>query len=284
MQKQAMDAASQNMPWRKDVAWWVILIQAIILTLLGAYVLLAPESAGSVVILAAGVMLVVDGIMAAVGSMRGRHAGRANTLNAINAGIALIAGLLVLIGFLSPGFLPPQTMVIIAALGLMATGVISLILILFMRKPGEKIRWIRVLGPVVWIAFGILMLLTQGGTVDTLRIFGLAALAIGILLFVLTYFRFKASKAEAAATTPAPAPAAASTAAAPKPAAPAPAAAASTPAAAPKPAAPAPAPAAAAPPAPAPKPVEPAPATPTPEPPAPPASEPPADEPPAAGS
>jgi len=284
MQKQAMDTASQNMPWRKDVAWWVILIQAIILTLLGAYVLLAPESAGRVVILAAGIMLLIDGIMAAVGSMRGRHAGRANTLNAINAGIALIAGVLILIGFLSPGFLPPQTMAIIAALALIATGSISLVLILFMRKPGEKIRWVRVLGPLVWVGFGLLVLLTlsDANAFNPLPIIGWVSLLIGILLFVLTYFRFKASKAEAAATAPAPAPAAPSSAAAPKPAAPAPAVAA--------PPAPAPAPAAA-PPAPAPKPVEPAPAAPppapaapTPEPPAPAASEPSADEPPAAGS
>ncbi|MBL8145788.1 MAG: DUF308 domain-containing protein [Anaerolineae bacterium] len=274
VQKQAMDTASQNMPWRKDVAWWVILIQAIILTLLGAYVLLAPESAGRVVIGAAGIMLLIDGIMAAVGSMRGRHAGRANTVNAINAGIAIIAGLLILIGFLSPGFLPPQTMSIIAALGLMATGVISLILILFMRKPGEKIRWLRVLGPLVWIGFGLLVLLTISSSNDfnPLPIIGWVSLLIGILLFVLTFFRFKASKAEAAAASAASTPAASAPAAAPKPAAPAPAAAA--------PSTPASPPAAVA--SPAPKPADPAPAAPPP--PAPAASVPPADEPPAASS
>lgn len=273
MQKQAMDAASQSMPWRKDVAWWVILIQAIILTLLGAYVLLDPDSAGRVVIGAAGIMLLIDGVMAIVGSMRGRHAGRANTINAINAGISIIAGLLVVIGFLDSEFLPPRTMSIIAALGLIATGAISLVLILFMRKPGEKIRWLRVLGPLVWIGFGLLVLLTisSSNEFNPLPIIGWVSLLIGILLFVLTFFRFKASKAEAAA---------ASTASAPAATAPA--------AAAPKPAAPAPASAAAAPPAPAPAPklAEPAPAAPppAPEPPAPAASEPPADEPPAAGS
>lgn len=265
------------MPWRKDVAWWVILIQAIILTLLGAYVLLAPDSAGRVVILAAGIMLLVDGVMAVVGSMRGRHAGRANTLNAINAGIAIIAGLLVVIGFLDPAFLPPHTMAIIAALGLLATGLISLVLILFMRGPGEKLRWMRVIAPLIWILFGVLVLLTLSdqNTFNPLPIIGWAALLLGILLFVLTYFRFRATKAAAVAA------AGAVSAAAPAPAA-----------AAPKPAVPAPTPAASAPaaPPPAPKPVapaEPAPAAPapSPEPPAPeapPASETPVDEPPTA--
>lgn len=269
MQKQAMNTASQNLPWRKDVAWWVILIQAIILTLLGAYVLLAPESAGRVVILAAGVMLLIDGVMAVAGSMRGRHAGRANTVNAINAGIALIAGLLVVIGFLDPSFLPPRTMAIIAALGLLATGAISLILALFMRAPGEKIRWLRVIGPLVWVGFGLLVLLTLSDpeAFNPLPVIGWVALLIGILLFVLTYFRFRATKAEAAAATAASTPAAA----APKPASPAPAAVAPAPPA-PKSAevAPAPEPAATAPP------VTPAPAS------APPAPEPPSNEPPAA--
>jgi uncharacterized membrane protein HdeD (DUF308 family) len=273
IQKQAMSTASQNMPWRKDVAWWVILIQAIILTLLGLFVLLNPSSAGSVVILAAGVLLLVDGVMAAIGSMRGRHQGRANTVNAINAGVALIAGLLVIVAFLAPGFLPPQTTSIIAALGLMATGIISLVLVLFMRGPGEKIRWVRVIGPLVWIGFGVLVLLTLSdqNTFNPLPIVGWASLILGVLLFVLTYFRFRASKVDAAVATPTPG------APAPKPASPTSAPVATAPPA-PKPAAPAPAPKAVEPaqaaPPPAPAPERPAPAAPV-------ASEPPAGEPPA---
>ena len=282
IQKQAVSTASQNMPWRKDVAWWVILIQAIILTLLGLFVLTNPSSAGAVVILAAGVLLLVDGVMAVIGSMRGRHAGRANTINAINAGIAIIVGLLVIVAYLSPGFLPPSTTAFLAATGLVVTGVISLILALFMRGPGEKIRWMRVLGPAVWIAFGVMVFLTMSdqNDFDPLPIVGWVALLLGILLFVLTYFRFQASRKEEAVAA-----ASAATAAspvtpgpAPKPAASAPAPA--TPAPAPKPAEPAPAPKpaeAAAPPAPA-APVAPPPA-PKPEPP--PAAEPPTGEPPA---
>lgn len=274
-----MSTASQNMPWRRDVAWWVVLIQAIILTLLGLFVLGNPSSAGAVVILAAGVLLLVDGIMAVVGSMRGRHAGRANTLNAVNAGIAIIVGLLVIVAYLSPGFLPESTTAILAALGLLATGAISLVLALFMRKPGEKIRWLRVIGPLVWIGFGILVLLTLSdkNTFNPLPLVGWASLLIGILLFVLTYFRFQASKKEAAAST-ASAPAAAPSATAPKPATPAPAPAPAAPA--PKPAEPAPAPKAAEPPAaapPAPEPEKPAPEAPA-------ASAPPSSEPPAASS
>jgi uncharacterized membrane protein HdeD (DUF308 family) len=220
------------MPWRRDIPWWVVLIQAIILTVLGFFVLTNPASAGAVVILAAGVLLLVDGIMAVTGSLRGRHAGRANTLNAINAGISIIVGVLVVIAFLTEGFLPPRTAAILAALGLIVTGAISLVIALFMRKPGEKIRWLRVIGPLVWIGFGVMILvsISDANAFNPLPIVGWAALILGIVLFVLTYFRFKASKTEAADPTaaapvtpgPAPKPAPAAAAPAPKPAAPAP--------------------------------------------------------------
>jgi uncharacterized membrane protein HdeD (DUF308 family) len=278
LQKQAITTASKSMPWRRDIPWWVVLIQAIILTLLGVFVLTNPSSAGAVVILAAGVLMLVDGIMAVVGSMRGRHAGRANTLNAVNSGVAIIAGVLVLIAFLSPGFLPNSTTAVIAALGLIVTGGISLVIALFMRKPGEKIRWLRVIGPLVWIGFGILILVSNSDANDfnPLPIVGWAALLLGIVLFALTYFRFKASKAEAAAESSAAAPvtaASAPTTAASRPATPAPVA-----------VAPAQAPKAAEPP-PAHKPAAPVASAPAPEPAAPAAAAPPAPapEPPAAG-
>ncbi len=199
MQQQAVSAASQQMPWRKDVAWWVILIQAIILTVLGLFVLTQGESASNIVVLAAGVLLLVDGAMAGVGAMRGRHAGSAGTLNAINAGIALIVGVLVILGRLLD-FLDIPTAALIAAIGLIVSGGISLVIALFLRGPEEKLRLTRVIGPLVWIGLGVLVLLTRDGTVDTMRIIGLVSLGLGIILFVLTFFRFRASRVPAAAT------------------------------------------------------------------------------------
>src|SRR5512147_57607 len=118
LQKQAMDTASKSMPWRKDLPWWVVLIQAIILTLLGLFVLTNPSSAGAIVILAAGVMLLIDGIMAVIGSLRGRHKARANTLNAVNAGIAIIFGVLVLLGVFDVLQFGASTTAVLAGLGL----------------------------------------------------------------------------------------------------------------------------------------------------------------------
>ena len=78
LSKQAYTTAAQNMPWRKDVAWWVVLIQGIVLTLLGLYVLTQDERASFIIVLVAGFMLLVDGALAGINGMRGRvAAGRA---------------------------------------------------------------------------------------------------------------------------------------------------------------------------------------------------------------
>lgn len=200
MQKQALDAASKSMPWRKDVAWWVILIQGLVLTGLGLYVLTQDQSAARIVIIVIALLLIADGVLAALASMRGRVPGQAGSLNAINAGIAIVVGAIVLLGLLIP-FLELGTAAILLALGLIASGAISLVLALFMRPEGSPFRLTRVIGPIVWIALGVLALITanDANNFDLIRIVGIVSLVLGVILLVLAFIRFRAGRSEAAA-------------------------------------------------------------------------------------
>lgn len=193
IQKQAVDAASKNLPWRKDVAWWVILIQGLVLAGLGLYVLTQDQSAARIIIIVISLLLIADGVMAGLASLRGRVSGQAGTLNAINAGIAIIIGLIVLLGLLIP-FLELGTAAILLALGLIASGAISLVLVLFMRPEGTSLRLTRVAGPIVWIALGVLALMTASGDTnfDLIRIVGVVSLVLGVILLVLAFIRFRA--------------------------------------------------------------------------------------------
>ncbi|HYO89366.1 MAG TPA: DUF308 domain-containing protein [Candidatus Limnocylindrales bacterium] len=194
--QQVMSAASQNMPWRKDVAWWVVLIQGIVLTALGVFVLTSQESAANVIILVAAVLLIADGVMGALAAMRGRVSGQAGTLNAINAGIGIIVGALVLLGRLIP-FLDIPTAAIIVALGLIVSGAISLVIVLFMRPEGTPLRMLRLVGPLVWIVIGVLALLTlsEDSNFNAVQIIGILSLIVGVILLVLAFVRFRAGRA-----------------------------------------------------------------------------------------
>jgi uncharacterized membrane protein HdeD (DUF308 family) len=195
IQKQAMDAASQNLPWRKDVAWWVILIQGLVLTGLGLFVLVQNEGAARIIVLVVSLLLIGDGVMAALAALRGRVSGQAGMLNSLNAGIGIIVGALVLLGLLVP-FLDLATAAIILALGLIVSGAISLVLALFMRPEGAPLRMLRVVGPIVWIVLGVMTLMTASDTnnFDLLRIIGIVSLVVGIVLLVLAFIRFRAGR------------------------------------------------------------------------------------------
>ena len=63
-----------------------------------------------------------------------------------------------------------------------------------MRAPGQPLTLLRWLGPLVWIGFGVLVLLTLNGAVNTVTITGWLALLIGIVLLVVAFLRFRAGR------------------------------------------------------------------------------------------
>jgi uncharacterized membrane protein HdeD (DUF308 family) len=133
--------------------------------------------------------------MAALAAMRGRVSGQAGTLNSLNAGIGIIVGALVLLGLLVP-FLDLSTAAVILALGLIVSGAISLVIALFMRPEGTPLRLLRMVGPLVWIALGVMTLMTasDANNFDLLRIIGIVSLVVGIVLLVLAFIRFRAGR------------------------------------------------------------------------------------------
>ena len=62
--------AQANAPWRTGTAWWLTGVQAIVLVILGLYLLLAPASAGGLSCKLIALVLLIQSVLQIVASFR----------------------------------------------------------------------------------------------------------------------------------------------------------------------------------------------------------------------
>lgn len=177
------DAVQQYAPWRRGVAWWVVLIQGLALLGVGAYAYFVTSSAALVIVLGIGLYLVATGLWTVIQAMRGRDAGL-SVFGLLAAGGGLVAGISVSLPYLfsapqafAPGFFAfGVALVVIGILTLMAA---------FVERPEAGIAWTTMLRGVVWAALGSYLVYAVTSGVDEPRIvqwIAIALLALGALL------------------------------------------------------------------------------------------------------
>jgi uncharacterized membrane protein HdeD (DUF308 family) len=134
-------------PWSKQAPWWILAIEAVVALGVGIYVLMESSRATTVITYALAAFLLVDGLLAIVGGLRGE----AKTFGAIRGGVGLLAGIVLL---LMPvfGYGSPLMAGWLIGLALIVAGLAGLLSRLF--EAGRPIRWIGVLVTLLMIALG----------------------------------------------------------------------------------------------------------------------------------
>ncbi len=126
-------AVSQYAPWRRDIAWWVVLIQGIILGAIGLFALIAEDSAGITLVYLLGIYALLHSLWVIFSSLR-RPAESRSALQLVGAGIGLLASIvLVLNSYLT--LIDPQPAVAVFAIGLVLQGLLSTFASLGIRQP-----------------------------------------------------------------------------------------------------------------------------------------------------
>ena len=186
MADRALSTAREHAPWRAGTPWWVTGIEGIVLVALGLYLLLAPASAGGLIMQLIALALLIQSVLQIAAGLRGARAA-ADPYAMLQAGIGATVGLLIFLrGWLAPT-LDIGSARTILGLGLLAFAVVGVIGALLNRDEGES--W---LGPVVTAGLLILLaavLLTSSDSsaLDRLAILGWIALIGGALLLVLAW-------------------------------------------------------------------------------------------------
>ena len=74
MAEQAMSMARTHAPWRAGSPWWVSGIQAIVLVVIGLYLLLAPASAAGLIIQLIALILLIESVLHIIAELRSPRA------------------------------------------------------------------------------------------------------------------------------------------------------------------------------------------------------------------
>ncbi len=201
------NTVQQYAPWRKGIAWWVVLLQGLVILAIGAYALWSTKSAARVIVLGFGLYLVATAVWMIIQSMRGRDVGL-SVFSLLAAGGGLVAGISVALPFLfaKPDAIAPSFFTF--GIALITIGILTL-LSAFVEKPASGIAWPTIVRGLVWLLFGSYMVYAIATQPEELMLiqwiaYALLVLGAGLTIFSIVLNRRQAALKAAAAPDPAP--------------------------------------------------------------------------------
>lgn len=172
-------------PWDGQAPWWLVLVEGAVALVLGAYILLRPQQATTVVGQLIALFLLISGILGVLTGLRHRGEGRVATIVLIRGLVGLIVGLLIF-GLLFMQILTYNSGTTLLAIGMLLYGVLGLVVGFFDRGQGG-IRWGVVFNSILFAVVGFVALFIQQANVmvdwvgPLLVIFGIALIVFAIL-------------------------------------------------------------------------------------------------------
>lgn len=158
-------------PWHRNAAWYLVLLEGIVAVVVGLWIVLHPSSARNDVIRLVGVYLAVTGVLGFVGDLREREGG-------IQRYSVLRHVLMVAVGVLA-AVRPGVTDLI--AWGAILVGLAGLLLVIVARDMGAA-RWGVLVVSAVFLVFGFLLFWALATGTFLFAVFGLALMLAGLLL------------------------------------------------------------------------------------------------------
>jgi uncharacterized membrane protein HdeD (DUF308 family) len=189
-----MSMAQDHVSWRAGTPWWVTGIEAVVLILVGLFLLLQPESAAGLIIQIIALILLIESILHIAAEVR-RPRGEADPWGMLQAGIGATVGvLLVLRDWILPQ-IDAESVRNILGFGLIAYAIVGAIGALVMRDEGEA--WHRPIVNALLLIVLAVLLLTSGETnaVDRLGLLGWVALIGGAILLFLAWRAYNRPRA-----------------------------------------------------------------------------------------
>ncbi len=177
--------------------WWMLLVRGFAAVLLGLAALILPGLTLDVLVAVFAAYLFVDGFFAIASAITHRSYGRWWVL-LLEGILGILAGIA---AFVFPGA-AVLTFFYIVIFWAIATGVLEIISAIELRKQIQN-EWWMILGGAISIIWGVIMLLYPGAAILTLLwLFGVAAIAFGVMEGILA-FRLRGMRGGGGSQTPA---------------------------------------------------------------------------------
>jgi uncharacterized membrane protein HdeD (DUF308 family) len=196
MNAQTKSLLFRDLPWRRDARWYVVALQAVVLIVIGAYILIDSDRARDTILQLIGLMLLLTSVVLGAAHLRQPEA-TLGFFDAFRAGIGATAGVIATAGWWTND-IATHGIRIILGWGLVAYCVIHL-LGLVAARDRAKLRPSVVATVVLTLVLGIILLTGSDATSpDRLKVFGILLLGFGMLLAGIAYLLFSRGKDRAA--------------------------------------------------------------------------------------
>jgi uncharacterized membrane protein HdeD (DUF308 family) len=191
VEDKAIEFVNKGAPWRRDVPWPVIALEAVALIGIGAYILIDTTGASDVILQLIGLALLITSVLLGYGSFR-NPTGSLGFYDAFRAGVGVTAGAIVVISWWSE-YIDKAAQRNILGWGLIAYTGLHLIGLILVRGRGN-IRISTIVVGLLTLILGI-MLVTGDNESSESRLNTLAIILIvfGVALAALATYLFKKS-------------------------------------------------------------------------------------------
>jgi uncharacterized membrane protein HdeD (DUF308 family) len=198
MEEKALEFVNKGAPWKRDVAWPIIALQAAVLLGIGIYILVDKEGASDIILQLIGLMLLVTSILTGFANFRRPESGL-GFYDSFRSGVGATAGLIVVISWWSD-YIEKEAQRSILGWGLIAYTALHLIGLIAVRGRGN-IRLSTVVIAVMTLVIGIILVTGNDESSDS-RMNTLAAIliVIGVALAGLAFYVYKKNENPAGAT------------------------------------------------------------------------------------
>ena len=179
LKSQLTSSAKGVLPWRKGVAWWVVLLEGVALLALGLYVFFARPTTAVILGWVVALSLLASGVLSLYLSLQATERTPVRQWTLIHGAVGVAAGLLaIVIQFVSPG-----AALTVLGLGCLAYGGVGLYMLL--DKNLTAMRRLSFITTIFYLVLGVLIVLHAlgvGTLATVLQLISLLLIAAGIIL------------------------------------------------------------------------------------------------------
>ena len=179
LKSQLTRSAKGALPWRKGVAWWVVLLEGVALLALGLYVFFAKPTTAVVLGWVVALSLLASGALSLYLSFQATERTPVRQWTLIHGVVGVAACLLaILIQFVSPG-----AALTVLGLGCLAYGGVGLYMLL--DKNLTAMRRLSFITTIFYLVLGVLIVLHAlgvGTLATVLQLISLLLIAAGVIL------------------------------------------------------------------------------------------------------
>lgn len=199
METKALEIANKGAPWRRDVPWPVIALEAVALIAIGIYILVDTTSASNAILQLIALALLITSLLTGYGTLKTPEAGL-GFYDSFRSGVGATAGAIVVISWWSD-YIEKAAQRNILGWGLIAYTALHIAGLIVVRGRGN-IRLSTVVIAVLTLVLGVILVTGDNESSESrLNLLATILIVFGVALAGLAYYLFRKSNEPGGAST-----------------------------------------------------------------------------------